>query len=127
GEAPLLIRTPEGKVFSISGLGTSPALMTRDFFLSRRTQPDLEQESNRRGRQQGPIPSYGILPALVPGMVDGGLLALKHYGEKSFNEIIQPAIELADGHPIDDTRSRSIASATRFLRRFPTSQAVFLP
>ena len=127
GEAPILIRTPEGKVFSIAGVGQAPQLMTREFFLSRRTQPDLEQESNRRGRQQGPIPSYGILPAIVPGMVDAGLLALKQYGGKSFQQIIQPALELADGHPIDDMRSQSIARATRFLRRFPTSQAVFLP
>jgi gamma-glutamyltranspeptidase/glutathione hydrolase len=127
GEAPLLIRTPEGKVFSIAGVGIAPKLMTREYFLSRRTQPDLEQESNRRGRAQGPIPSYGILPALTPGMVDAGLLALKHYGGKSFNEIIQPALEMADSYPIDEMRSRSIASATRFLRRFPTSQAVFLP
>ena len=127
GEAPLLIRTPEGKVFSIAGVGTAPELMTREFFLSRRSRPDLEQESNRRGRKQGPIPSYGILPAIVPGMVDAGLLALKHYGTKSFAEIIQPAVELADGYPIDEMRSRSIASATRFLRRFPSSRNVFLP
>ena len=127
GEAPLLIRTPEGKVFSIAGVGTAPALMTREFFLSRRSRPDLEQESNRRGRKQGPIPSYGILPAIVPGMVDAGLLALKHYGTRSFAETIQPALELADGYPIDEMRSRSIASATRFLRRFPSSRNVFLP
>ncbi|MCB1021337.1 MAG: gamma-glutamyltransferase family protein [Acidobacteria bacterium] len=127
GEAPILIRTPEGKVFSIAGVGTAPQLMTREFFLSRRTQPELEQESNRRGRTQGPIPSYGILPALVPGMVDAGLVALKHYGDKSFAEVIQPALELADAYPIDEMRSRSIATATRFLRRFPTSKDVFLP
>lgn len=127
GEAPILIRTPEGKVFSIAGVGTAPALMTREYFLSRRSRPDLEQESRRRGRKQGPIPSYGILPALVPGMVDAGLLALKQYGTKSFGEIIQPALSHAEGFPIDEMRARSIASATRFLRRFPTSQSVFLP
>jgi gamma-glutamyltranspeptidase/glutathione hydrolase len=127
GEAPILIRTPEGKVFSIAGVGTAPQLMTRDFFLSEKSHPDLERESNDRGREQGPIPSYGILPALVPGMVDAGLLALKQYGTKSFGEIIQPAVEYADGYPIDEMRSRSIASSIRFLRRFPTSQAVFLP
>lgn len=126
GESPLLIRTPDGKTLSISGLGTAPRLMTRDFFLSRRSNPELEQEAQRRGREQGPIPSYGMLPALVPGMVDAGLLALKQFGTKSFEEVIQPAVELADGHPIDDMRARSIASATRFLRRFPTSRDVFL-
>ena len=126
GESPLLIRTPDGKTLSISGLGPAPQLMTRDFFLSRRTNPELEQESQRRGREQGAIPSYGILPARVPGRVDAGLLALKQFGTKSFQEVAQPAAELADGFPIDDMRARSIASATRFLRRFPTSRQVFL-
>jgi gamma-glutamyltranspeptidase/glutathione hydrolase len=126
GEAPLLIRTPDAKTLCISGLGQAPKLMMRDFFLSRRANPEIEQEAQRRGREQGPIPSYGILPAVAPGMVDGGLLALKQFGTKSFEEVIQPAVQLADGHPIDDMRARSIASATRFLRRFPTSRNVFL-
>ncbi len=126
GEAPILIRTPDGKTLCIPGVGTAPRLMTRDFFLSRRANPELEQEAQRRGREQGPIPSYGILPALVPGMVDAGLLALKQFGTMSFKDVAAPAATLADGHPIDDMRARSIASATRFLRRFPTSRDVFL-
>jgi gamma-glutamyltranspeptidase/glutathione hydrolase len=127
GEAPILIRTPEGKVYCIAGVGSAPKLMTREFFLNRRISPELEQESQRRGHSSGPIPSYGLLPALVPGMVDAGLLALREFGTKSFEEVIQPAIQLADGFPIDDMRSSSIASAARFLRRFPTSQTVFAP
>jgi len=126
GESPILIRTPDGKTLCISGLGPAPRLMTRDFFLSRRANPELEQEAQRRGREQGPIPSYGMLPALVPGMVDAGLLALKQFGTMSFKDVAAPAVTLADGHPIDDMRARSIASATRFLRRFPTSRDVFL-
>lgn len=127
GEAPILIRSPEGKVFSIPGVGTAPKLMTREFFLSRRAEPNLEQESRRRGRKSGPIPSYGLLPALTPSMVDAGLLALKQFGTKSFEQVIQPALEAAEGHPIDEMRARSIASGTRFLQRFPTSAAVYLP
>jgi gamma-glutamyltranspeptidase / glutathione hydrolase len=127
GEAPILIRTAEGKVFCIPGVGTAPKLMTRDFFLNRRISPELEQESQRRGRSSGPIPSYGLLPALVPGMVDAGLLALREFGTKSFAETAAPAIELADGFPIDRMRAGSIAGSVRFLRRFPTSEAVFTP
>ncbi len=127
GEAPLLIRTPEGKVVCLPGIGPAPKLMTREVFLSRRKESEFEQEAKRRGRTEGPIPSYGILPAVVPGMVDAGLTALQLYGTKSFGEVIEPAIDLADGHPIDATRARSIAAAGRFLRLFPTSQAVFAP
>ena len=100
--------------------------MTREYFQSRRLEPSNEQEARRRGRNNGLIPSYGLLPALVPGMVDAGLVALKTFGTKHFHEVIQPAIELADGLPIDQVRARSIAQARKFLRQFPTSQKVFM-
>ena len=45
------------------------------------------------------------MPALVPGMVDAGLVALREFGTKSFNEAIAPAIELADGFAIDEMRA----------------------
>lgn len=127
GEAPILIRTPDGEVHSIAGVGTAPQRMNREFFLTRRVTPEDAQESRRRGRESGPIPSYGLLPALVPGMVDAGLVALREFGTKPFEEVIQPAIELAGGMPLDEMRARSIAHAARFLQRFPTSRAVFAP
>ena len=127
GEAPILIRTAEGQVHSIGGLGTAPRKMTLEFFRSHRQAPEIVQESLRRGHNGGPIPAYGILPALVPGMVDGGLLALRDFGTRSFGEIIQPAIDLADGMPVDGFRSSSIAHAVRIFKLFPTSQTVYLP
>ena len=36
GEAPILIRTRDGKVHSIAGVGTMPKLATADFFRARR-------------------------------------------------------------------------------------------
>ena len=126
GEAPILIRTKDGKVHCIPGLGPAPKLMTREYFQSRRLEPSNEQEARRRDRNNGLIPSYGLLPALVPGMVDAGLVALKTFGTKHFHEVIQPAIELADDLPIDQVRARSIAQARKFLRQFPTSQKVFM-
>ena len=56
-----------------------------------------------------------MMPALVPGMVDAGLVALREYGTKSFAEVIAPAIELADGMPIDEMRAGSIERERRFL------------
>jgi gamma-glutamyltranspeptidase/glutathione hydrolase len=127
GEAPILIRTPEGKVVSIAGVGTAPQLMTREFFAARQAAAGDSEEAQRRGKEEGPIPAYGILPTLVPSMVDAGLLALKEYGTRSFEETIQPALELADGFPIDNQRAQSIAQAGRFLQVFPTSLAVYAP
>jgi gamma-glutamyltranspeptidase/glutathione hydrolase len=127
GEAPLLIRTADGKVHSIAGVGAAPKLMTREFFLKTRVAAEFDQESQSRGRMSGPIPSYGLLPALVPGMVDAALLALREFGTRSFAEVAQPAVELAEGHPIDEMRARSIAQGVRFFQNFPTSAAVYLP
>jgi gamma-glutamyltranspeptidase/glutathione hydrolase len=127
GEAPLLIRTPDGQVHSIAGVGTAPALMTLEFFLNREKDPELELEAAQREHKTGHIPSYGTLPALVPGMVDAALLALQRFGTLPFGEVAEPAAALAEQHPIDNMRSRSIAEAGSFLRLFPTSLAVYAP
>ena len=127
GEAPILIRTKDGKIHSISGLGPAPAKMTRAVFESHRQAEEFDQEALRRGRKNGPIPSYGMLPVLVPGMVDGGLLALRDFGTKSFSEVAQPAIDLADRLPLDRLRAASIAQSVKIFRLFPTSQKVFMP
>jgi gamma-glutamyltranspeptidase / glutathione hydrolase len=60
-------------------------------------------------------------------MVEGGLVALREFGTRSFGEVIQPAIELADGAPLDELRSGSIARSRRFFDLWPTSKKHFLP
>src|SRR5579862_5181715 len=99
GEAPILIRTKAGKVYSIAGVGTMPKLATAEMFRNRRIQP-FEILEHDPGGLKGVIPVTGLMPALVPGMVDAELVALKDFGTKSFNEVIAPAIDLAEGFPI---------------------------
>ena len=127
GEAPLLIRTSDGEVHSIAGVGTAPAKMTLGFFLDLEPDPDLEDEAAQRDHKTGPIPSYGTIPALVPGMVDAALLALQRFGKLSFADVAEHSAELAKEHPLDRTRARSISEAGSFLRLFPSSKAVFTP
>ena len=127
GEAPLLIRTADGQVHSIAGVGTAPARMTLDYFLELEPDPALEEEAFQRDHRTGLIPSYGTLPAIVPGMVDAALLALQQFGTLSFKEVATDAAALADAHPLDHTRVRSIREAGTFLRLFPTSRAVYAP
>jgi len=125
GEAPILIRTRDGKVFSIAGVGTMPQLATAEFFRARRIKPGeiLNMEPNGL---KGLIPVAGMMPALVPGMVDGGLLALREFGTRSFAEVIQPAIELADGTALDEVRFGSIMRSRRFFDLWPASKNVFM-
>ena len=126
GEAPILIRTKAGKVFAIAGVGTMPKLATAEMFRSRRLKP-FEILEMDPGGLKGIIPVAGLMPALVPGMMDAGLLALREFGTKSFNEIIAPAIELADGYAIDQMRAQSIAGSRPFFDAWPTSKAHFMP
>jgi gamma-glutamyltranspeptidase/glutathione hydrolase len=127
GEAPILIRTKDGKVHSIAGVGTMPKMATADFFRQRKLMPGEILSPPEQGGLKGIIPVAGLMPALVPSMVDAGLVALKEYGAKSFSEVIAPAIELADGMPIDEVRAASIERGRRFFELWPSSKRVFLP
>jgi gamma-glutamyltranspeptidase/glutathione hydrolase len=126
GEAPILIRAKNGKVYSIAGVGTMPKMATADLFRTRKVQPGEVSEGEPRGLK-GVIPTAGLMPALVPGMVDSGLLALREFGTKSFNEIIAPAMDLAEGYAIDEMRANSIAASRSFFELWPTSKAHFMP
>jgi len=126
GEAPILIRTKDGKVHSIAGVGTMPKLASAELFRNRRLLP-FEILEMDPGGLKGIIPVAGLMPALVPGMMDAGLLALREYGTKSFSEIIAPAIELADGYAIDSMRAQSMAGSRPFFDAWPTSKAHFMP
>jgi gamma-glutamyltranspeptidase/glutathione hydrolase len=126
GESPILIRTKAGKVWAIAGVGTMPNLATAEMFRTRKMQPG-EILSMEPGGLKGIIPVAGIMPALVPSMVDAGLVALREFGTKSFGEIAQPAVELADGFPIDEMRAGSIARSRRFFDLWPDSKRVFMP
>ena len=126
GEAPILIRTKAGKVYAIAGVGPMPKLATAKFFMEHRPRPG-EILTLDPGGLKGIIPVAGILPALVPSMVESGLVALRDFGTKSFSEAIEPAIELADGMAIDEMRSGSIARSRRFFDLWPDSKKTFLP
>ena len=126
GEAPILVRTADGKVHAIPGVGTMPKLATAEFYRTRRLQP-FEVLEMDPGGLRGIIPVAGLMPVLVPSSVDAGIVAIQNYGTKSFAEVAGPAIELADGEPIDEQRSNAIARSRRFFDMWPTSRKVYLP
>lgn len=126
GEAPILIRTKEGKVVSIAGVGTMPKLAEAEFFRTRSMRRGEIQNLEPNGLKSM-VPVAGLMPALVPGMVEAGLVALREYGTVSFAEAIQPAIELAEGAPLDEIRAGSILRSRRFFELWPTSMDHFFP
>ncbi len=126
GEAPILIRTKSGKVVSIAGVGTMPKLATAELFRTRSLRP-FEVMQRDPGGLSGIIPVTGLMPALVPSMVDAGLLAIREFGSKTLAEVMAPAIELADGYAIDEQRSTSIARSRQFFEIWPDSKRHWMP
>ena len=127
GEAPILIRAKTGKVYAIAGVGTMPKLASADLFRNRRLMPGELLSKPEPNGLRGIIPVAGIMPALVPGMVDSTLVALREFGTKSFGDVIAPAIELADGLAIDEMRAGSIARSRGFFELWPDSKKTFMP
>jgi gamma-glutamyltranspeptidase/glutathione hydrolase len=127
GEAPILIRTKDGKVHSIAGVGTMPKMATAEFFRNRPLQLGEVLEPPEKNGLKGMVPVAGIMCALVPGMPDANLVALREYGTKSFNEVITPSIEYADAQAIDEIRSGAIDGSREFFTLWPSSMAHFIP
>ena len=127
GEAPILVRTKDGKVHAIAGVGTMPKLATAQFFRDHKVTDEEMTSPAEAGGLKNWVPVAGILPALVPGMVESALVTLREYGTKSFAEIVQPAIELADGFPVDEMRVNAIVNSVKYLEAWPDSKRTFLP
>jgi gamma-glutamyltranspeptidase/glutathione hydrolase len=127
GEAPILIRTKDGKVHAIAGVGTMPKLATADFYRKRPLQFGEVLEPPDKTSLKGIIPVAGLMAALVPSLPEAALVALRDYGTKSFSEAVAPAIEYADGTAIDEMRSISIQNSREFFTLWPTSMAHFMP
>ncbi len=84
GEAPIIIYSARAKrVVVINGQGTAPKAANPQLFAGKDT-----------------IPGNGPLGATVPAAVDSASIALAKYGTKSLSDVLQPAIELADGFPM---------------------------
>ena len=126
GESPILVRTKDGKMHAIAGVGTMPRLASADFFRTHVLTPlEIVDPPEGHGLKNW-VPVAGILSALVPGMVEAALVTLRDFGTKSFGEAIEPAIELADGFPLDEFRSSSIRASLKYLEAWPSSKRVYL-
>ena len=113
GETQALIFDPRTKqVIAINGLGMAPTGATPEFF---------------KGKGFKYPPAYGPLAAVTPGTPGGIILMLQEYGTLSLAEVLAPAIELADGYPIDGETADLIERWKGKLKEWPYSKQVMLP
>ncbi|HET7112309.1 MAG TPA: gamma-glutamyltransferase, partial [Pyrinomonadaceae bacterium] len=127
GEVPILIKLKDQKVAVIEGMGQAPMKATREFFVNRAKAEGSGQTTMPGARSGGLIPSTGPLSATVPGILDACVTALDKFGTKTLEEVIEPAIQLADGFPIDELRVQYIRTRSSVFSQWPDAKRVFLP
>ncbi|MBL8998988.1 MAG: gamma-glutamyltransferase, partial [Gemmatimonadetes bacterium] len=72
-------------------------------------------------------PEFGPLAAVTPG-TPGGLRTMRaEYGTMSLAEVLAPAIQMADGYPIEAQTANSIESNKAQLKQWKYSREVMLP
>ncbi|HEX8211762.1 MAG TPA: gamma-glutamyltransferase [Longimicrobium sp.] len=113
GETQALIYNPHtGRVIGINALGVAPTGATPAFF---------------RARNMAYPPEYGPLSAVTPGTPGGLLVMLAEYGKLSLAEVLAPAIQMADGYPIEAQTANSIERNKERIRQWRYSRSVMLP
>jgi gamma-glutamyltranspeptidase/glutathione hydrolase len=113
GETQALIYNPNsGKVIGINALGVAATGATAEFFKEQglRYPPDL-----------------GPLAAVTPGTPGGLMTMLAEWGTLSLAEVLEPAIQMADGYPIEAQAANSMERNKERIREWKYSRQVYLP
>src|SRR6202030_2038805 len=103
----------EKKVVSINAEPRAPKLATIEWY-----------EKNSGGK----IPvSDGLLSGGIPGVVDAWYVLLDRWGTMSFEQVLQPAIDLAEnGFPLSEGRARTITSArAQKILKYPSTIKIY--
>jgi gamma-glutamyltranspeptidase / glutathione hydrolase len=113
GETQALIYNPNTKkVIGINALGVAPTGATVAYY---------------RSQGYNYAPEFGPLSAVTPGTPGGLMMMLAEYGTLSLAQVLAPAIQLADGYPIEAQTANSIETNKHWIKQWKYSPPVFLP
>jgi gamma-glutamyltranspeptidase / glutathione hydrolase len=113
GETQALIFNPKtGKVIGINALGVAPSGATAEFY---------------KGKGMNYPPEFGPLAAVTPGTPGGLCTMLAEYGTMSLKDVLAPAMQLAEGYPIEAQTANAMERGKDRIKEWPYSKAVFLP
>jgi gamma-glutamyltranspeptidase/glutathione hydrolase len=113
GETQALVFDPRTrKVVGLNALGVAPTGATPEFY---------------RERKLRYPPPTGPLAAVTPGTPGGLIMMLAEWGRLSLAEVLAPAIQMADGYPIEAQLANGLERQKQLLSGWPYSKAVFLP
>lgn len=109
----LVVRLANGETAALDFREKAPAAATRDMFL------DTSGEVTDRS-------VIGHQAAGVPGSVAGMWEAHRRYGSLPWSELVQPAVNLAQGIVVHERLAQSLQSYAERLRRYPATASAFL-
>ncbi|KAB2969141.1 MAG: gamma-glutamyltransferase family protein [Thermoanaerobaculia bacterium] len=113
GETQALVWHPgRREVIGVNALGVAPSGAT----------PALFRDKGVRHP-----PEHGPLSAVTPGTPGGLLVMLAEWGRLPLAEVLAPAIELADGYPVEAQLVSTLKRERERLAGWPFSRALFLP
>ncbi|MDQ6477546.1 gamma-glutamyltransferase [Dyadobacter sp. LHD-138] len=113
GETQALIYNPKTKkVIALNAMGIAPTGATADFF---------------KDKGMKYPPEFGPLAATTPGTAGGLMTMLAEYGTMSLKQVLAPAMQLAEGYPIEAQTANSIEKGKDKIKQWPYSKKVFLP
>jgi gamma-glutamyltranspeptidase/glutathione hydrolase len=113
GETQALVYDPRAKkVVGVNALGVAPTGATPAFF---------------KAKSLAYPPEYGPLAAVTPGTPGGLITMLAEWGRLSLKDVLAPAIEMADGYPVEAQLANALEREKKRLSGWPSSKAVFLP
>ena len=113
GETQALIYDPnQQKVIGINALGVAPTGATPEFF-------------HEHGMDFPP--ETGPLAAVTPGTPGGLMVMLAEFGTLSLKEVLAPAMQMADGYPIEEGLANSLERSKTLLKGWKYSRETFFP
>ena len=113
GETQALIYNPHtGKVMGVNALGVAPTGATPAFYKSKGY--DIP-------------PAYGPLAAVTPGTPGGLFTMLSEFGTMSLAQVLKPAMQMAEGYPMETSTADMIEKNKGRIKNWPYSKKIFLP
>src|SRR3954469_1114878 len=110
GETQALIYHPDQKkVIGINGLGVAPTGATSEFFKSKKLNYP---------------PAEGPLAAVTPGNPGALMVMLAEFGTTALKDVLEPAMQMADGYPIEAELADTIEKQKAKLERWPYSKEI---
>src|SRR5437773_1802314 len=121
--------------FALNGVGSDAVVLVYDArakkVLSINAEPRAPKLATIESYEKnsgGKIPvSDGLLSGGLPGVVDAWYILLDRWGTMSFEQVLRPAIDLAEnGFPLSEARARMIASSQKILK-YPSTIKIYKP